>query len=171
MADPLLSTLDSSINDEELVTSNPLGIVTNRWIAFRLPNRPALIILSLDSITSLQIIWTTNPGLLVIAGGLFLIGAGAYCSKTGVATAAVIGFLGIIFLTAYLAGWRGSVVFATTRDTVETSLGNTQDARDLARAATAAIADIDKRELGQVELDILDLEIKEIDAEVLATLN
>ena len=171
MVDPLISSLESSIDGEELVTSNPLGVVTNRWIAFRLPHRAARMVLPLDSINRLQVIRTTNPGLLVIAGALSLISAGAYCSKTGVATAAVIGFLGIIFLTAYLAGRRGSVVFATTRDTVETGLGNTQDARDLARAATAAIADIDKRELGQVELDILDLEIKEIDAEVTASSN
>ena len=170
MADPLVSSLTS----EEVIRSNPLGTVTNSWLILRPVRGDAHVIVALHAITEMKMIRTTHPGLLVIAGGLLLIAAGAYFSHSQ-AAALCIAVVATFFLTAYQISQRGSVIFASGLETVESGLGSIRDARDVIATIATAQNDSDNRTQtppkAEIAVKIHPLEIKTVDGDILSTPN
>lgn len=134
MADPLVASLAG----EEIVESNSLAIVTTGWVIVRPVRNRARVVLSLDSITNMQRVRTSHPGLLVIASGLILIAAAAYYSKDSSPAAVPIAVLGLFFAAAFWGTRRSSVVFHAEQERVETGLGSFGEASELVRAVTTA---------------------------------
>lgn len=133
MADPLVSALTG----EEVLKSNSLAIVTNNWVIVRPARGRSRVMIALATITDVGRVCTTHPAFLVIASGFLLIAAGAYYSKDS--TAAVpIAFFGLLFLGAYFATRRGSVVITAGWDVTETGLGTLRDASELVKAVRSA---------------------------------
>lgn len=129
----------SALAGTEILHSNLLATVTRNCVIIPNPQGHAQAIISLSRIISVRRIKSTYPGLLVIAGGLGLIAAGAACSKDGHGAALPIALLGLGFAIAYIGTRRGSVALVINlgvrrREVLETASRSLREAAAIIQA-------------------------------------
>ncbi len=136
--DEMTGTVAGAISDEPVLASNALAEVTPNFIVINNPERQSYTILPISRLTAIELIQKPYPGLLVIASGLFVLAAGASCSKEGDGAAIPMGLLGVFLLILYFASRRGSVTFLLTSGAAETVTGGVREAADLVALVESA---------------------------------
>lgn len=132
-----------AVLDEEILHSNSLATVTRHWLIVPDVTGRSRTILSLYRLSEVQPVKIKHPWLLAVSGGLFVLAAGALCSKQSSKAAGVlIGFMGAVSLIAYFVSRRAWVEFTVGSAVTRTRGGSHNEAEDLAAAVEGAQADL-----------------------------
>ena len=126
------------IAESAIYESNPLGVVTGDFVVLSEPPRLRYAIVALPLISDARRVKTTHPGLLVIAGALFLLAAACYASTQGAGAGPPFAVVGAIFLLSYFLTRRGSVAFVAGQEVAETASGSLRHAARLVTAVDKA---------------------------------
>ncbi len=128
----------SALSGERVLKENSLATVTNHCVVVRIPNGRSRAIISLERISKATRVITSYPGLLVIAGGLFLIAAAAHLSKDGGAADLPAAILGALFVVAYLVSRTACVALEVDGETIDTVRGSLGEAAAVVEAIRSA---------------------------------
>ena len=129
-----------ALADEEVLYTNSLGSVISNWVIVPASSRHSQTILALSRISEIKIVRFTHPGLLVIAGAMFLVAAAALFSKDGEGAELPAALLGMLFVIAYFGSRRAAVLFALGSESFESMHGSFADAAEFGTAAQSARA-------------------------------
>jgi hypothetical protein len=124
----------SALAGETVVHANPIATVTRNCLVVRYDVRQAQAIIGLESIRGMRKVNFTNPALLVIAAGLFLIAAAAYSSHEAHEVSASLSAVGLLFLLAYFLTRRATVLFLLENQNIESKRGSYREATSIIRA-------------------------------------
>ncbi|MBV9611876.1 MAG: hypothetical protein JO091_05360 [Acidobacteriaceae bacterium] len=127
-----------ALSDESIFYSNSLGAVLSNWIIIPGSDGHSQTILAIRRISEVKVVRFSHPGLLVIAGGLFLVAAAALRSKDGEGAEIPSALLAALFVLGYVGSRRASVSFALGADSVETMRSALSDAVEFGKAVQAA---------------------------------
>ncbi len=119
---------------EIVLHSNALAVVTRNCVVVREGMRGARIVMSVESITGVRKVTTTNPGLLVISCGLCTIAAAAYASKQPWEVSVTIALIGSLFIMGYIGTRRAAVLFVLENENIESLKGTFREATSTIRA-------------------------------------
>jgi hypothetical protein len=130
MSDTILDALAG----EKLLHSNALATVTLNYLVVREGVPGVQTVIAIERVTGIRKLTTTNPGLLVISGGLFTISAASYASKQGLQISLPIALLAALFVLGYLGTRRAAVLFLTENERIESAKGSFREATAVIRA-------------------------------------
>src|SRR5579884_1350953 len=107
----MTGTVAGAIGDEPVLEVNSLAEVTLNFVVIRNSDRQSHTIVPIAALSGVEVVKKPYQGLLVIACGLFVLAAGASCSKQGDGAAIPMGLLGVFLVILYFASRRASVTF------------------------------------------------------------
>lgn len=136
MHDPLIAALSG----EDIIHANSLATVTTSCVVIRAANSRSRVILSLTHIASLRRVMHGYPAFLPIAAGCFIMAAAAHVSKEGAPTELTLAALALLFLLAFFATRRGSVLFELETEQIESAQGSLAEAAATVEAVISAQA-------------------------------
>ena len=145
-------TIIDALSDEEIVYADSLATLTRNWIIIPDPTRRSQTIPPLARLAEVKAVKVSYPGLLVIASGLFVLAAAAFCSKEGSGAGVPIALVGIGAVIAFLVSHRAWVEFTVGSAVTNTIPGTHKAADELAAAVQAAQADLIRATREQSEL-------------------
>jgi hypothetical protein len=132
------NTILAALPGEQVVQTNSLATVTRNCLVIRDSDGQLHTIISLSRITGIKTIRKSYPGVLVVAAGLALIAAAAFCSKQGAGAGPPIAGLAALFVLGYFGSRRAAVAFLMGRESTETAYGGLRKAAQLVRAVREA---------------------------------
>ena len=127
----MTGTVAGAIGDEPVLEANSLAEVTLNFVVIRNFERQSHTIIPLAGLSGVEVVKKPYPGLLVIACGLFVLSAGASCSRQGDGAAIPMGLLGVFLVILYFASRRASVTFLLRSGVSETVTGSINEANHL----------------------------------------
>ncbi len=145
-------TIIDALSDEEILYAHSLATLTRNWIIIPDPTRRSQTILPLARLSEVRAVKVSYPGLLVIASGLFVMAAAAFCSKEGSGAGLPIGLVGIGSLIAYFVSHRAWVAFTVGSAVTNTVSGTHKAADELATVVQSVQADLIRATREQSEL-------------------
>lgn len=145
-------TIIDALSDEEILYSDSLATVTRNWIIIPDPTRRSQTIIPLARLSEVNAIKVSYPGLLVVASGLFVLAAAAFCSKEGSGAGIPITLVGVGSVIAYLVSHRAWVAFTVGSAVTNTIAGTHKAADELAAVVQSVQADLIRATREQSEL-------------------
>ncbi len=145
-------TIIDALSDEEILYGDSLATLTRNWVIIPDPTRRSQTILPLARLSEVKAVKVSYPGLLVIASGLFVLAAAAFCSKEGSGAGVPIALVGVGSVIAYVVSNRAWVAFTVGSAVTNTTPGTHKAADDLATAVQAAQADLIRATRDESEL-------------------
>jgi hypothetical protein len=133
-------SLIDALSGERILHSNSLATVTGNCIIVRELNTRSQTVISLERLSHIKTHKTSYPGLIAIAGGLFVIAAAASISKQGGGAGLPIALLALSFLIAYFGTRRASVSFGVGSETTHSVSGSLKEAAMVVAAVQSAQA-------------------------------
>lgn len=134
MANSIIRALaDETVQKKYLMTT-----VTNGCVIVRSPSAASETAISLSRLSEVQTIKLTYPGLLVVASGLSVVAAAAFCSKEGDGAGIPTAILGISFVASYFLSRKAAVAFIVNEESTRTAFGSLREANKLRKAVLAA---------------------------------
>lgn len=112
--------------------------VTTGCVVIKNPSAASETAISLDRLSGVQTLRTSYPALLVIASGLSLISAAAFCSKEGDGAGIPAAVLSTIFVAGYFFSRKAALKFTVDSEGIQTSFGSPRAANNLRKAVQAA---------------------------------
>jgi hypothetical protein len=124
----------NALAGETLVYKNALATVTSNLVLVRDRLRGALIVVRLEHLIEVRRLTSTNPGLLVISCGIFMIAAGSFASKEGLQVVVPIAIIAMLFVVGYFGTRRAAVLFLLDDESIQTFEGSFREAASVIRA-------------------------------------
>lgn len=112
--------------------------VTSGCVVVKSPSTASETAISLSRLSEVQTIKTSYPGLLVIASGLSVVAAAAFCSKDGDGAGIPTVILSASFIAGYFASRRAALNFVVDDDSTRTAFGSRREADKLRKAVLVA---------------------------------
>lgn len=112
--------------------------VTTGCVVVRNPASALQTAISLGRLSDVQTVKTSSPALLVIASGLSVISAAAFCSKEGDGAGFPAAVLSAIFVAGYVFSRKAAIKFMVDAESTQTSFGPPSAAKNLRKAVQAA---------------------------------
>jgi hypothetical protein len=134
----MANTIIGALADDVTQKSYLMTTVTTGCVVIRDASAASQTAISLSRLSEVQTIKTSYPGLLVIASGLSVVAAAAFCSKEGDGAGVPSAFLSAIFVAGYFLSRRAAVKFVVDSEITQTPFGSPNAAISLIRAVETA---------------------------------
>jgi hypothetical protein len=134
----MANTIIGALAEDAAQKSYLMTTVTSGCVVVRDPSAGSETAISLSRLSEVETIKTSHPGLLVIASGLSVIAAAAFCSKEGDGAGIPTSVLSAIFVAGYFLSRRAAVKFVVDSDTIQTAFGPPRAASDLRKVVQSA---------------------------------
>ncbi len=112
--------------------------VTTGCVVIRNPSTASETAISLSRLSDLQTVKNSYPGLLVIASGLSVVAAAAFCSKEGDGAGIPTAVLSATFVAGYFFSRKVAIKFMVDSESTQTTFGTPRAANNLKKAVQAA---------------------------------
>jgi hypothetical protein len=136
----MTSPLNLIAAGHQVLHFNSLAVITDQWAVIRDLNQKSYTIVPLASVTDLQIVKVCHLPLVVFAVASFVVAAAAHCSKQGGGADLPCGVIGIIFVIAFAASRRASVIFEINSESTRTAFGTVREAAKLIAAVRSIMS-------------------------------
>jgi len=137
----MANTIVGALTDDVAQKSYLMTTVTAGCVVVRNPSAASETAISLSRLSEVQTVKASYPGLLVIASGLSVVAAAAFCSKEGDGAGFPTAFLGASFVAGYFFSRKAAVKFIVDSEVTQTPFGSPRAARDLRVAVQSARAE------------------------------
>lgn len=134
----MTNTIIGALTDDAPQKSYLMTTVTTGCVVIRNPSAAAETAISLSRLSEVQTVKASYPGLLVIASGLSLVAAAAFCSKEGDGAGVPTAFLSASFVAGYFLSRRVALKFMVDAESTQTAFGTPRAANNLRRAVQTA---------------------------------
>lgn len=134
----MANTIIGALSEDAAQKSYLMTTVTSGCVIVRDPSAASETAISLSRLSEIQTIRTSYPALLVVASGLSVVAAAAFCSKEGDGAGIPTSVLSAIFVAGYFVSRRAALKFTVDSDTVQTAFGSLRAANTLRKAVQVA---------------------------------
>jgi hypothetical protein len=134
----MANTIIGALTVDAAQKSYLMTTVTTGCVVVRNPSAASETAISLSRLSEVQTIRTSYPGLLVIASGLSVVAAAAFCSKEGDGAGIPTAVLSASFVAGYLLSRKAALRFMVESESTQTAFGTPRAAKDLRRAVQSA---------------------------------
>src|SRR3954466_15053207 len=134
----MTNTIIGALTEDAAPKSCLMTTVTNSCVIVRNPSAASRTAISLSRLSNVQTIRTSYPGLLVIASGLSVVAAAAFCSKEGDGAGIPTAVLSASFVAGYLMSRKAALKFVVDSESTQTAFGTPRAASHLKKAVHAA---------------------------------
>jgi hypothetical protein len=112
--------------------------VTSGCVIVRNPSAASETAISLSRLSEIQTVKASYPALLVVASGLSVVAAAAFCSKEGDGAGIPTSVMSAAFVAGYFLSRRAALKFTVDSETVQTAFGSPRAATHLRKAVQTA---------------------------------
>jgi hypothetical protein len=134
----MANTIISALADDVAQKSYLMTTVTSSCVVVRNPSVASETAISFSRLSEVQTVKTSYPGLLVIASGLSVVAAAAFCSKEGDGAGIPTAVLSASFLAGYVFSRKAALKFLVGSEITQTAFGSLRAANSLKKAVEAA---------------------------------
>jgi hypothetical protein len=134
----MANTIIGALTDDTAQQSYLMTTVTTGCVVIRNPSASSETAISLSRLSDVETIKTSYPGLLVVASGLSLVAAAAFCSKEGDGAGFPTAVLGASFVAGYFLSRKAALKFIVDSESTQTAFGSPRTAGQLKKAVQAA---------------------------------
>ncbi|MFL6415365.1 MAG: hypothetical protein ACJ74Y_06815 [Bryobacteraceae bacterium] len=132
------NTIIDALADNASQKSYLMTTVTTGCVVVRNPSAESETAISLSRVSEIKTVKASYPGLLVIASGLSVVAAAAFCSKEGDGAGFPTAFLGASFVAGYFLSRKAALKFIVDCEVTQTPFGSPRAARNLRAAVQTA---------------------------------
>src|SRR4051795_122447 len=136
----MANTIISALADNVAQKSYLMTTVTTGCVVVRNPSAALETAISLSRLSEVQTIRTSYPVLLVIASGLSVVAAAAFCSKEGDGAGIPTAVMSASFVAGYLMSRKAAIKFVVDSEIIQTAFGTPRAASNLKKAVQSASA-------------------------------
>jgi len=134
----MANTIIGALPEDAAQKSYLMTTVTSGCVVVRNPSAPSETAISLSRLSEVQTVKASYPGLLVVATGLSVVAAAAFCSKEGDGAGIPTSVLSAVFVAGYFLSRRAALKFIVDSDIIQTAFGSPRAAKDLRKAVQTA---------------------------------
>jgi hypothetical protein len=153
----MANTIVGALADDSAQKSYLMTTVTTGCVVIRNPSAASETAISLSRLSEVQTVKTSYPGLLVVASGLSVVAAAAFCSKEGDGAGVPTAVLSASFVAGYFLSRRAALKFMVDSESTQTTFGSERAASNLRKAVQIACtqdADPEKQVSEQPKLEL-----------------
>src|SRR5436305_11883535 len=119
----MANTIVSALADDVAQKSYLMTTVTTGCVVVRNPSAALETAISLSRLSDIQTVKTSYPALMVIASGLSVVAAAAFCSKEGDGAGFPTAFLSASFVAGYFFSRKAALKFIVDSEITQTAFG------------------------------------------------
>jgi hypothetical protein len=134
----MANTIIGALAEDAAQKSYLMTTVTSGCVVVRDPSAGSETAISLSRLSEVQTVKTSYPKLLVVASGLSVVAAAAFCSKEGDGAGIPTSVLSAIFVAGYFLSRRAAIKFVVDSDAVQTAFGSPRAASNLRKVVESA---------------------------------
>jgi len=134
----MANTIISALADGVAQKSYLMTTVTTGCVVVRNPSASLETAISLSRLSDIQTVKSSHPALMVIASGLSVVAAAAFCSKEGDGAGFPTAFLSASFVAGYLFSRKAALKFIVDSEITQTTFGSPRAASNLKKAVQTA---------------------------------
>src|SRR3954471_23388201 len=134
----MANTIIGALTDDAAQKNYLMTTVTTGCVVIRNPSAASETAISLSRLSEIQTVKTSYPGLLVIASGLSVIAAAAFCSKQGDGAGLPTAVLSATFVAGYVLSRKMALKFIVDSESTQTTFGSPRAANHLKKAVETA---------------------------------
>src|SRR5690242_18425794 len=136
MANTIIGALTADVAQKSYLMTT----VTTGCVVVRDPSAASETAISLSRLSEVQTVRTSYPGLLVIASGLSVVAAAAFCSKEGDGAGIPTAVMSASFVAGYFLSRKAALKFVVDSEITQTAFGSPRAASNLKKAVQTACA-------------------------------
>jgi hypothetical protein len=134
----MANTIIGALADNVAQKSYLMTTVTTGCVVVRNPSAASETAISLSRLSEVQTVKTSYPALIVIASGLSVVAAAAFCSKEGDGAGIPTAFLSASFVAGYFLSRKAALKFIVDSEITQTAFGSLRAAGNLKKAVQTA---------------------------------
>lgn len=134
----MANTIIGALTEDAAQKSYLMTTVTSGCVVVRNPSAASETAISLSRLSEVQTVKTSYPGLLVIASGLSVVAAAAFCSKEGDGAGVPTAVLSATFVAGYFLSRKAALKFIVDSEITQTAFGSPRAAVNLRKALQTA---------------------------------
>src|SRR5437764_448181 len=127
----MANTIIGALTDDAAPKNYLMTTVTTGCVVIRNPVAESETAIALSRLSEVQTVKTSYPGLLVIASGLSVVAAAAFCSKEGDGAGIPTAVLSASFVAGYLFSRKAALKFIVDSESIQTAFGSPRAANHL----------------------------------------
>ena len=134
----MANTIIGALTDNAAQKNYLMTTVTTGCVVIRNQSAASETAISLSRLSDVQTVKTTHPALLVIASGLSVVAAAAFCSKEGDGAGIPTAVLSATFVAGYFFSRKAALNFIVDSESTQTMFGSPRAANHLWKAVQTA---------------------------------
>src|SRR3954449_12917713 len=127
----MANTIIGALTVDAAQKSYLMTTVTAGCVVVRDPSAASETAISLSRLSGVQTVKTSYPGLLVIASGLSVVAAAAFCSKEGDGAGIPTAVMSASFVAGYRMSRKAAIKFVVDSESTQTAFGTPRAASHL----------------------------------------